>query len=91
MPTTTQQSISPIHPTLTTPKNKNTVFSPTTIQLTVKPSVFPQFSQMDYRTFRQVTTSRQTDKQKTSNLNNFFDFIYKFFQKSKTTNPLLYK
>ena len=26
MPKTTKQSISPIHPTLTTPKNKNTVF-----------------------------------------------------------------
>ena len=57
MPTTTQQSISPIHITLTTPK-KNTVFPQTTIQSTVKPS------QMDYQTFRPVTTSRQTNKQK---------------------------
>ena len=42
MPTTIQQSISPINPTLTTPKNKNTVFPQTTIQSTVKPSVIPK-------------------------------------------------
>ena len=41
MPTTTQQSISPIPPTLTTPKSKNTIFPQTTIQSTVKPSVIP--------------------------------------------------
>ena len=44
MPTTKQQSISPIHPTLTTPKNKNTVFPQTTIQSTVKPSVIQKFT-----------------------------------------------
>ena len=58
MPTTTQQSISPIHPTLTTPKNKNTAFSQTTIQSTVKPSVIPKYSHMDYQIFKPVTTSR---------------------------------
>ena len=42
MLTTTQQSISPIHPTLTFPKIKNTVFPQTTIQSTVKTSVFPK-------------------------------------------------
>ena len=41
MPTTAQQSISPIHPTLTTPKDKNTVFPQTTLQSTVKHSVSP--------------------------------------------------
>ena len=66
MPTATPQSISPSHPTLTTPKNKKTVFQQTTIQSTVQPSVIPKNSQMDYQRFRPVTTSRQTNKQKTS-------------------------
>ena len=35
MPLTTQRSISAIHPTITTPQNKNTAFPPTTIQSTV--------------------------------------------------------
>ena len=71
VPRKTQQSISPIHPTLTT--KKNTIFPQTTIQSTVKPSVIPKNSQMDYQTFRPVTTSRQTNKQNTSNRNNFSD------------------
>ena len=53
MPTTTQQSISPIHRTLTTPHNKNTPFPETTIQSTVKRSVVPKNSQMDYQTIVQ--------------------------------------
>ena len=59
MPTTTQQRISPIHLTLTTPKIKNAAFPQTTVQLRVKPSVIPKYSQMDYQTFRPVTGSRQ--------------------------------
>ena len=45
-------------------------------------------TKMDYQTFRPVTMSRQTNKQKTINRNNFSDhnYIY-FFQKSKTTKP----
>ena len=42
MPITTQQSISPIHLTCTTPRNKNAAFPQTTIQPTVKLSVFPK-------------------------------------------------
>ena len=39
MPKTTQQSISPIHPTITTPHNiKKTPFPQATIQSTVTPS-----------------------------------------------------
>ena len=45
MPTTIQQSVSPIHPPLTMPHNKNTPFPQTTIQSTVKPSVVPKYSQ----------------------------------------------
>ena len=85
MPATTQQSISPIHPTLTTPRNKNTAFPQTTLQSTVKSSVIPKYSQMDYQTVKPVKTSRQTNKQKTSNRNNFSDDKYKLFAKSKTT------
>ena len=91
MPTTTQQIISPIHPTLTTPKNKNTATPQTTIQSTVKPSVNPKYSQMAYQTFRPVTTSRQTNKQKMSNRNNISDHNYNFFQKSKNNKTPQYE
>ena len=87
MPTTTQQSISPIHSTLTTPKNNSTAFPQTTIQSTVKPFVIPKYSQTVYQTFKPVTTSRQTNKQKTSNRSNFSGHNYNFFAKSKTTKP----
>ena len=89
MPTTTQQSFSPIHPTLITPRNKNAAFLQTTMQSTVKTFVIPKHSQMDYQTFEPVTTSRQTNKQKTSNRNNFSDHNYNFFCKNpKQQNPL---
>ena len=39
---TTQQSISPIHPNLTTPKNRNTALPQVTLQSTIKPSVAPK-------------------------------------------------
>ena len=55
--TTTQQSISPIHPNLTTPKNTKATSPQITLQSTVKPSVTfaPKFSHMDYRKFRLMT------------------------------------
>ena len=53
----------------------------------MRPSLIPKNSQIDIQTFRPVTTSRQTNKQETSNRNNFSDHIYIFFQKSKTTKP----
>ena len=46
--TTTQQSISPIHPNLTTPKPKTTILPQETLQSRVKPSVAPKYSHMDY-------------------------------------------
>ena len=42
---------------------------------------------MDYQSFRPVTTSRRTNKQKTSNKNNFSAPNDNFFQKSKITKP----
>ena len=53
--TTTQQSISPIHPNLTTPRNTNTSLAQVTLQSTVKPSVAPNYSHMDYQTYRPMT------------------------------------
>ena len=50
--TTTQQSISPIHPNLTTPRNTNTSLTQVTLQSTVKPLVAPKYSHMDYQTIR---------------------------------------
>ena len=49
--TTTQQNISPIHPNLTTPKPKTSILPQVTLQSTVKPSVAPKYSHMDYQTF----------------------------------------
>ena len=57
MPTTTQPSFSPIHPTLTTPHNKSTTFPQTTIQSIIKPYVTSKYSQLGYQTIRQVMKS----------------------------------
>ena len=78
MSSLTQKSISLIHLTLTTP-HKITNFPQTTIQSTEKPSVAPKYAQMEYQTFGPVTKSRQTNKQKTSNRNNFSEHYYNFF------------
>ena len=78
MPTTIQERNSPIHPTLTTPHNKNTIFPQRTIQFPVKPSVAPKFSQMDYQTFGPVTKSRQPNKQKLPT-KIIFQTIFTFF------------
>ena len=60
--TTTQQSISPIRPNLTTPKNTNTTLPQVTLQSTVKPSVAPKFSHMDYQTCRPMTKPSKHEK-----------------------------
>ena len=53
--TTTQQSISPIRPNLTTPRNTNPSQTQVTLQSTVKTSVAPKYSHMDYQTYRPMT------------------------------------
>ena len=89
MTTTTQQSISFIHPTLTTPRNKNTAFPQTSKQSTVKPSVTPNHSQMDYQIFKPATTSRQTNKQRKNLLETVFQILITFFlKKTKYQTPL---
>ena len=65
--TTTQQSISPIHPNLTIPRNTNTLLTQVTLQSTVKPSVAPKYSHMDYQTYRSMTIPSKTQKPFTRN------------------------
>ena len=60
--TTTQQSISAIHPNLTTPRNTNTSLTQVTLQSTVKPSFAPKYSHMDYQTYRPMTKPSKTRK-----------------------------
>ena len=60
--TTIQQSISPIHPNLTTPRPKNPTLPQVTLQSTVKSSVAPKFSHMDYQTYRPMTKPLKNGK-----------------------------
>ena len=53
--TTTQQSISPIHPNSTTPRPKHPTLPQVTLKPTVKPSIAPKYSQMDYQIHRPMT------------------------------------
>ena len=80
--TTTQQSISPIRPNLTTPRNTNSSQTQVTLQSTVKPSVAPKYSHMDYQTYRPMTIPPKT--RKTFTRNNFADHNYNYTHPSKT-------
>ena len=82
--TTTQQSISPIRPNLTTPRNTNPSQTQVTLQSTVKPSVAPKYSHMDYQTYRPMTIPSKT--RKTFTRNNFADHNYNYTHPSKTYN-----
>ena len=79
--TTTQQSISPLRPNLTTPKNKNTTLPQVTLQSTVKPSVAPKYSHMDYQTYRPMTKPSKT--RKTFTRNSFAEHNYNCVNQSK--------
>ena len=65
--TTTQQSISPIRPNLTTPNNTNISLTQVTLQSTVKHSVAPKYLHMDYQTYRPMTKPSKTRKTFTRN------------------------
>ena len=80
--TTTQQSISPIRPNLTTPKNTNTSLPQVTLQSTVNSSVAPNYSHMDYQTYRLMTKPSKT--QKTFTRNSFAEYNYNYVNQSKT-------
>ena len=45
---------------LTTPKNTNISLAQVTLQSTVKPSVAPKYSHMDYQTYRPMTVPSKT-------------------------------
>ena len=81
-----QQSISPIHPNLTTPRNTNTSLAQVTLQLTVKPLVAPKRSLMDYQTYRPMTVPSKP--RKTFTRNTFAEHNYIYAHSSKTNYPL---
>ena len=83
--TTTQQSISPLHPNLTTPRNTNTSVTQVTLQSTVKPSVAPNYSHMDYQTYRPMTIPSKTRKPFTGNT--FAEHNYNYAHKPRTNQP----
>ena len=83
--TTTQQSISRIHPNLTTPKNTNTSQTQVTLQSTVKPSVAPKFSHTDYQTYKPMTKPSKTRKTFTRNI--FAEHNYNYAHQLKTNQP----
>ena len=83
--TTTQQSISPIRPNLTTPQNTNTSLTQVTLQSTVKPSVAPKYSHMDYQIYRPMTKLSKT--RKTFTRNTFAEHNYNYVHQSKTNQP----
>ena len=83
--TTTQQSISPLHPNLTTPRNTNTSLAQVTLKSTVKPSVAPKYSHMDYQTYRPMTTPSKTQKPFTRNT--FAEHNYNYAHKLRTNQP----
>ena len=83
--TTTQQSISPIHPNLTTPRNTNTSLTQETLQSNVKPSVAPKYSHMDNQTYRPMTIPSKTRKPFTRNT--FAEHNYSYAHKTRTNQP----
>ena len=84
--TTTQQSISPIHPNLTTSRSKNPTLPQVTLQSTVKRSVAPKNSHMDYQTYRPMTKPSKT--RKTFTRSNFAEHNYNYVNPSQTTQPI---
>ena len=83
--TTKQQIISPIYTNLTTPRNTNTSLTQVTLQTTVKPSVAPKYSNMDYQTYRPMTKPSKT--RKTFTRNTFAEHNYNYAHQPKTNQP----
>ena len=83
--TTTQQSISPIHSNLTTPRNTNTSLAQVTLQSIVKPSVAPKYSHMEYQTYRPMTIPSKTRKSFTRNT--FAEHDYNYAHNQRTNQP----
>ena len=83
--TTTQQSISPIHPSLTIPRNTNTSLTQVTLQSTVKSSVAPKYSHMDYQTYRPMKIPSKTRKPFTRNI--FAEHNFNYAHQPKINRP----
>ena len=83
-----QQNIPPIHPTLTAPQNKNTRFPQTTLASTVEPCSVRKYSHMEYQTYRPIAKTRQSNKQKHVNKNNFANQNFDFFAINIISNPI---
>ena len=74
-----------MRPNLTTPRNTNTSLAQVTLQSTVKPSVAPKYSQMDYQTYRPMTVPSKT--RRTFTRNTFAEHNYNYAHSSKTNYP----
>ena len=83
--TNTHQSISLIHPNITTPKPKTPILPQVKLQSKVKPSVAPKYSQMDYQTFRPMTKPPQ--KQRIFTRSNFAEHKYNYVNRSRVSKP----
>ena len=70
---------------MTTPRNTNTLLTQVTLQSTVKPSVAPKYSHMDYQTYRPMTIPSKT--RKTLTRNTFAEHNYNYPQQPKTNQP----
>ena len=81
--TTAQQSISPIHPNLTTPRPKNPILPQVTLQSTVKPTIEPRYPYVSYQPFRPMMKPIQ--KQRTFTRNNFAEHNYNYVSRPQTS------
>ena len=84
--TTTQQSISPIHPNFTTPQNNKVPSQQITLQSTVKPSATfaPKYSHTDFQTYKPMI--RPPRPQRTFTRNNFAEHNYNYTHPPRTNN-----
>ena len=70
---------------MTTPRNTNTSLAQVILQSTVKSSVAPKYSHMDYQTYRPMTIPSKTRKSFTRNT--FANHNYNYAHKPRTNQP----
>ena len=81
--TTAQQSISPMHPNLTTPRPKNPILPQVTPQSTVKPTIEPRYPHVSYQPFRPMMKPIQ--KQKLLTRINFAEHNFNYVNRPQTS------
>ena len=81
--TTAQQSISPIHPRLTTPRPKNPILPHVTLQSTVKHTIEPRYPHVSYQPIRPMMKPIQ--KQRKITRNNFAEHNYNYVNRPQTS------